>query len=294
VAWRDDVGTLSPVSSFVADGFSSFTEALMQLCRDADRAPKTAVMAVAGPVQSDEVHFTNRDWAFSQPELKSKLGLSALEVMNDFAALALSLPHLSEEDVERVAKGIPQGRAPMVVLGPGTGLGVATAVPQHESWVAVPGEGGHVAASLDHLVPPNAQARLWADGWLPWEDVLSGRGLVRLHRALHPDRSVEAPEDVTAVAREGDEAARRTLSVFAALLGRRASDAALQTGAWGGVYLAGGILPQLGDLFYRAAFRHAFETKGVYTDLVRKIPISLITRPDPAFLGLQATVARLT
>ena len=285
-------GALGAVTADLADDFPSFEEAVMEQAAQSRERLHGAVLSVAGPVQGDHVAFTNRSWAFSQSELKAKLGVQHVVAMNDFAALALSLPHLSAEDVETLAPGQPPPRTAKVVLGPGTGLGVAAAVPAGDTWIAVPGEGGHVAASLDGLVPERAQRSLWESGWLPWEEVLSGRGLLNLHRALQGEE-LSDPAQITQAAQDGDGGAQRTLSAFSALLGRRASDAALQAGAWGGVYLAGGIVPKLGDLFYRAAFRDAFETKGVYQDLVRQIPIYLIRRPDPVFLGLAATARSL-
>ena len=285
-------GTLGAVRQIRVEPGTPFLRALENARDDVAPSCTASILSIAGPVQGDHVAFTNRAWAFSQTELKDHLGIDHVIAMNDFAALALGLPHLAADDVDVIAQGAPALGSPMVVLGPGTGLGVSTAVPEGDRWLSVPGEGGHVAASLDGLVPDQAQKTLWREGWLPWEEVLSGRGLVRLHAALH-GTELAGPEVITALARDGHELSRRTLSTFSALLGRRASDAALQSGAWGGVFLAGGIIPKLGDLFYRAAFREAFENKGVYQDLVRRIPIKLITRPDPVFLGLSAVADQL-
>jgi len=287
-AWAERDGAQTQPVTLGADLFPSFDEALLSRCAEDGRSPDTAVIAVAGPVQDDTVTFTNRPWTFSQRALKQRLGLKALTVMNDFAAIALALPDLTAGHLETLQPGTPPAApSAKLALGPGTGLGVSCAVPAGGSWIAVPGEGGHVAAALDHLIPRAAQERLWSDGWLPWEEVLSGRGLVRVHRALHPDTALGSADRISAAALSGDLPALATLTAFSAALGRRASDGALQVGAWGGVYLTGGILPKLGSAFDWPAFQAAFRNKGVYTELVSRIPVYRITLADPAFLGLR-------
>ncbi|MGI9318885.1 MAG: ROK family protein [bacterium] len=292
-AWTNRKGEVWAVREQAADSFEGLVTALTMRCAEDKIAPESAIIAVAGPVQGDRVNFTNRPWSFSQAALKSALDLRQVRVMNDFAALALSLPKLTSDDLEVLVAGDPQPGSAMIAIGPGTGLGISTAVPNRQHWIALPGEGGHAAASLDGLVPPSAHNHLWQSGWLSWEEVLSGRGLVRLHHAMHPDQHCLAPEEITTAATAGDVNAQHSISCFCALLGRCASDAALLVGAWGGVFIAGGMIAAFGSLFDRVAFIDAFQSKGNYTELVRRIPVNLITRPFPAFIGMAHAAAIL-
>lgn len=285
-AWSNTKGEVQAVREQAADSFEDLGEALATRCADDKITPERVIIAVAGPVQGDRVKFTNRPWSFSQAALKSALNLQQVIVMNDFAALALSLPKLTPSDLELLVAGDPRPDAAMMAIGPGTGLGISTAVPNGQHWIALPGEGGHAAATLDGLIPTTAHTQLWQSGWLSWEDVLSGQGLVRLHQALHPDQRCTAPEEITAAASAGDAKAKQSISCFSALLGRCASDAALLVGAWGGVFIAGGMIAAFGSLFDRNAFIDAFQSKGSYSALVQRIPANLITRPFPAFIGL--------
>ncbi len=174
----------------------------------------------------------------------------------------------------------------MLAIGPGTGLGVSCVVPTDNSWVAVPGEGGHSAAALDCIVPPAAQQRLWESGWLPWEAVLSGPGLLRLHEGLHCASDLKTPKQVTLAAASGDESALQTLRCFSALLGRCTADNALITGAWGGVFLAGGVIKAIGNLFNHKAFLDGFEAGRERSELLHDIGVSVVTDPYPAFIGM--------
>jgi glucokinase len=285
-AWTNRKGEVWAAREQAADSFEDLVAALASRCAEDKTTPERAIIAVAGPVQGDRVSFTNRPWSFSQAALKSALNLQQLIVMNDFAALALALPKLTSSDLELLVEGDPQPGAPMIAIGPGTGLGMSTAVKNGHHWIALPGEGGHAAATLDGLIATTAHHRLWQSGWLSWEDVLSGQGLVLLHQALYPDQHCTAPEEITAAASEGDANAQQSISCFSALLGRCASDAALLVGAWGGIFITGGMIAAFGSLFDRNTFIDAFQSKGSYTELVQRIPVNLITRPFPAFVGL--------
>ncbi len=285
-AWTDGLSNAWGEQNRSADTFESLSDALSFRFRDDQIQPDCAIVAVAGPVKADHVQFTNRSWSFSQQQLKAELGLKQLIVINDFAAVALALPILKSAQLDVVKTVTSDKRAAMLAIGPGTGLGISCVVPVDKTWVAVPGEGGHSAAALDRIVPAAAQQRLWDSGWLPWEAVLSGPGLVRLHGALHCNNQLESPEQITLAATSGDESTRQTLWCFAALLGRCAADKALVVGAWGGVFLAGGMITAMGDLFDREAFLEGFETGREPSELIHDIGVSIITDPYPAFTGL--------
>jgi glucokinase len=260
--------------------------------RRASDRPKRAALAVAAPILGDEVQMINIDWRFSQSELKAQLGLQRLTVCNDFAAIAWGLPHIATEDRKQIGGGTPVPRTTMAALGPGSGIGVAALVPAADSWTAMTGEGGHVSLPASTSEEQDVIALLRERfGHCSAERVLSGQGLVNLYVALAElagrGQPTVTPEDVTRLASQREPLARKTLQMFFAMLGTVAGDIALTTGARGGVYIAGGIVPRLIDTLEKSEFRERFESKGRYRDYMAAIPTYLITAPLPAFRGLK-------
>src|SRR6185295_1246702 len=260
--------------------------------RRASDRPKRAALAVAAPILGDEVQMINIDWRFSQADLKAQLGLQRLTVCNDFAAIAWGLPHIAADDRKQIGGGTPMPRTTMAALGPGSGTGVAALVPAADSWTVVTGEGGHVSLPASTSEEQDVVALLRERfGHCSAERVLSGQGLVNLYVALGElagrGRPTVTPEDVTRLASQREPLARKTLQMFFAMLGTVAGDIALTTGARGGVYIAGGIVPRLIDTLEKSEFRERFESKGRYRDYMAAIPTYVITAPLPAFRGLK-------
>lgn len=258
--------------------------------------PKTAIIAVAGPVTGDVIPLTNASWVISPRKMIEDLGLEQVIVLNDFEAQALALPGYSGEDVQQVGGGTARENSTKFVLGPGTGLGAAGMVFAANTWVPVPGEGGHV--ELGPVTPEDYE--IWRhverrNGRVGAEDVLSGTGLPKLGRAvaswMKADRTFDTPAQITSAAEESDPVAVKTLQVFARALGRVAGDFALATLARGGVYLTGGITPRIKGFLTDGGFREAFEAKAPHEALMKKIPTFIVTHPDPALEGL-ASFAR--
>lgn len=254
-------------------------------------SPVAACVAVAGPVSGDRFRLTNGGWDFSLEATRFQLGLAHLELINDFAALALSLPHLSPDDVRPVGTASPIPGLPMAVLGPGTGLGVAGLLPAGDHWHPVCGEGGHVDLPVIEEQEIEILRILAAEQKaVTAECVLSGSGLVRLHRCLSRLHGVEhetlTPAQITELGDAGeDELCAETLDVFCALLGGVAGNVALTFGARGGVFLGGGILPRIPGILERSAFRQRFEAKLRMAHYVKVISTQLITAKAPALSG---------
>ncbi len=251
--------------------------------------PHAGVIAVAGPILGDRVRLTNREWEFSVVRLGCKLGL-ALRVVNDLAAVAAGAVTAGADAVEEVQPGTRAESAPRAFLGVGTGLGVSLAVRCGERWHVVPTEGGHrdLAAS-DPAEWRLVEALGRRHGHVSAELALSGPGLLELYRALGEIEGAAtpaaAPEEIDRLARAGDALARCALKRFSGWLGAFAGDLALTAGARGGVYLAGGMLPRMGELFDRAEFRRRFAAKGRFRAYLEAVPVRLITRPEIALLG---------
>ncbi|NUP02326.1 MAG: glucokinase [Nonomuraea sp.] len=249
--------------------------------------PGAACLALAGPIDGDRYRLTNSAWAGSVRELD----VPYAALLNDFEALAVSLPHLEGGDL--VSLGGPEpSHGVKAVLGPGTGLGVGGLVPSERGWIPIPGEGGHVTVPVIDRRELEIVRVLQSEG-LPHvvaEHLLSGPGLVRLHRALAKVNGVTAPglnaSDI--VARLDDSLCAETVEVFCAMLGSFAGNVALTLGARGGVYLGGGVLPRIVERVRASAFRARFVDNPDMPGYLEAIATTLIVAPQPALTGAAA------
>jgi len=269
-------------------------EAIADYLRDCGEPVRRAAICVAAPVTGDLVNMTNRGWSFSGEELKTRLGLEELRVVNDFTAVAMSLPFLPPGSLARIGGGEAVPGTAIGVLGPGTGLGVSGLVPVGDRFVALASEGGHVTlpASDDREAAVISALRRRI-GHVSAERLVSGLGLSNLHAALlemdgQPADGALPAEEITERARAGDGIARQTLDFFFAFLGTVAGNLALTLGARGGIYIAGGIAQKLRPELEASGFRSRFEAKGRYGAYLGKVPTWLVTEPVPAFRGLAA------
>jgi glucokinase len=257
-------------------------------------SPQDAVLAVAGPTERDgSVTLTNRGWLLEPGPLAAMLNLASVRLVNDFTAQALGIAQLTADERIALNAGEPWPHAPLAVIGPGTGLGVSGLLPQDSGWLALAGEGGHVT-----LAPADERESALIDGlrreWghVSAERVVSGPGLLGLYNHLAAAAGAPAlgapPEVTTRAGREGlaDEA----LNYFFAFLGTVAGNLALTLGARGGVYLCGGILPDLVAPLRASLFMERFCGKGRYRDYLAAIPVYLVTAPDTAFRGLASLI----
>ncbi|WP_425260482.1 glucokinase [Rubrivivax sp. RP6-9] len=262
--------------------------------------PRLGAIGIANPVTGDAVQMTNHHWSFSIEALRTALGLQRLVVMNDFEALARSLPLLGADEKVQIAGGRAadgQG-APIALIGPGTGLGVGGLVPTRGGWVPLAGEGGHV--TLAPVTPREAAvvaALQQRFGHASAERAVSGPGLVWLVEALCAVDGVPAPPDLDAarVTQRGQDGscARCTeaLQLFFAFLGSTAGNLALTLGARGGVYLGGGIVPRLQGLLKASDFHARFVGKGRFRGYLAAMPVVLITSTQhPALRGAAAAL----
>jgi glucokinase len=267
--------------------------------------PRSAAWALATALHGDRVELTNAGWSFSRQQMRATLGLDTLLLLNDFEALALCLPQLAPQQLRPIGAAPAQTAveaAARAVIGPGTGLGVAGLVPcpagagRPSHWLALPGEGGHtsLAAADDFEAALLAFVRR-RFAHVSAERLLSGIGLPLLHEAVaavlgRPAEGLAANAIVAAgVAEAGapgaDPLCRETLQHFCALLGGFAGNVALTLGARGGVYLGGGIVPRLGELFMQSRFRQRFEAKGRFEAYLAGVPTWLIVDTHAALAG---------
>jgi glucokinase len=275
--------------------FASIDEAVQQtMLAELGTKPRSAVFAVAGPVDGDEIALTNCPWIVRPKAMFATLGLGEVVVLNDFEAQALAVVALGEEHLENIGGGAPVANAGRVVLGPGTGLGVAGLIHSGGKWIPVPGEGGHMdigpRSARDHQIFPHLEP---IEGRISGEQILCGRGLVNAYRAVaSADGSTPVltrPAEITAAALAGtDKVAQEALRFFVTCLGRTAGDLALVFKSRGGVYLTGGIAQKIVPALKEGNFRDAFEDKAPHRDLMRSMPVYVITHPLAALSGLAA------
>jgi glucokinase len=248
--------------------------------------PQAAALAVAAPVRNDTVQMTNLHWTIEATDLRQSLGFQALTLLNDFEALACALPVLTDTQVRQIGAGQPDPAGTKVVIGPGTGLGMSALVPNPDGWRALPGEGGHASLAANNAqeaaIISQARERY---GHCSAERLISGPGLSLIHELLHGGSPIPT-EQLGALITAEDPAACASFALFCDLLGTAAADAALMLGAFGGVYIGGGIATRYTERFCASGFRQRFTAKGRYADYLNAIPTYLILADDPTLIGL--------
>lgn len=274
--------------------FPTVDDAMAAVLARSGSRPRSAMLALAAPVVGDEIPLTNCPWIVRPKRMIAGMGLGDVVLLNDFEAQALAVIALGEEHMEKIGSGAPADGAARVVLGPGTGLGVAGLVHALGRWIPIPGEGGHMdigpRTPRDFQVFPHIEK---LDGRISGEQILCGRGLVNAYRAVaKADGLVPVfaqPSEITAAALAGsDRTAEEALALFVTCLGRTAGDLALVFKSQGGVYLTGGIAQKIVPALTSGAFRDAFEDKAPHRELMRSMPVYVITHPLAALAGLAA------
>ncbi|WP_431225553.1 glucokinase [Serratia sp. L9] len=289
-----ETGDITQAKTYSGLEFDSLEAVIRQYLAEQQLAVEDACIAIACPVTGDWVAMTNHTWAFSIKAMQNSLGLKHLEVINDFTAVSMAIPMLSEADVLQFGGGKAHKDKPIAVYGAGTGLGVSHLVHVNRRWVSLPGEGGHVDFAPNSEEEDVILEVLRAEvGHVSAERVLSGPGLVNLYRAIvkadHRLPEKLQPKDITERAlADSCTDCRRALSLFCVIMGRFGGNLALNLGTFGGVYIAGGIVPRFMEFFKASGFRTAFEDKGRFKDYVREIPVFMITHSQPGLLGAGA------
>jgi glucokinase len=264
--------------------------------RGRDHRVAHALLAIAGPVKDDRCEFTNCPWTVDSRDLRDRFGFQSVQLVNDFEATALSLPHLAKQDLRSLGEGRGVPGASMVVLGPGSGLGVAGLVQNGAGHVVVPTEGGHATMAAESLREDEILNVLRQRyGHVSAERILSGPGIENLYQIVAAlDGTAAPPRDaaqITVAALEGAcPISREALNMFCAMLGGFAGNLALTYGARGGVYIAGGIAPRILDFLANSEFRLRFEKKGRLAAYLEEIPTQVIVHPAATFLGLTSLI----
>jgi len=282
---------LSDIQQFPCSRHGAPADAIRAYLAGIGRRPAHACLAVAAPVTGETIAFTNSNWSFTTTALRADLGFEEIVVLNDFQALALALPELRSHEFHQIGGDDPPIHATKVVLGAGTGIGVAGLVWSATGWVTVPSEGGHIALACRNAAEFALSEDLRSkEPHIPVERLVSGPGVAELYRLMASSRGLKPqpliPDEVLNRALAGtDDVAVETLRLFVTWFGSFAGDAALLFGARGGVYLGGGIAPKILKLLHSGTFRQAFEAKGRMQHFLKPIPIYVLLAEHATLRG---------
>ncbi|NQZ28651.1 MAG: glucokinase [Colwellia sp.] len=304
----DSMGiNISHIETYQCKQFTSLAEVLAHYIEVKALADTSinACFAIACPVDRDLISMTNLPWQFSQKELQQALKLNSLSFINDYTAIAMAIPLLSDNQKVKIGGGTSVAGKPISVCGPGTGLGVANLVSVNISgksqWHCISGEGGHIDFAA--VNETEQQVMNFIQGLkkrVSYEQLLSGYGLEQIHQALlfiNQGKEITtvkdklSARDITTNALNGTcEICQQTLTLFCNVLGSFAGNLALIMNSQGGVYIAGGIVPRFIDYLKSSDFRARFESKGRLAYITEQAPTYVITEEQPGLLGAAAFV----
>lgn len=277
--------------------WNTFPDLLRAFLEEAGTAAEisAACFGVAGPVEDNRAQVTYLPWVVDGGALAATFGSGRVEVVNDFAAAAQGVASLQPVDLATLQEGRPQERAPRLLIGAGTGLGVAALVPEGGSWRTIAGEGGHIGFSP----ADEEQLAVWRHlarpgGRVTAENVISGPGLAAIYACLQKvsPGSTAVAEPAAIVAAAGAEPlAGQALDLFIAAYGAFAGDLALLFMARGGVYLGGGIAPKILSRLQQGGFVRAFGARGAHARLMADFPVRVITNERLGLLGALSIAA---
>jgi glucokinase len=286
------------------DGLAPVVRAFLD---DLPERPERACIGVPGPVVEGRAHLSNLDWTVDESSLATALGIPRLRLINDFAALGHAIGSLGPEDVVELQAGDAQQGGAIALIGAGTGLGQALVLWTGDRYEPFPSEGGHVDFAPRTEREDRLRTHLRAKyGHVSYERVVSGPGLVETYRyvvesgiaAERPElrAAMERGEPAAVISRHAldgsDAASIAALDVFVAVYGAQAGNLALTLRATGGVYIGGGIAPQIVGKLRDGAFIAAFRDKGRMAELLGRIPVRVIVAEEAGLIGAAAAAAQ--
>jgi len=291
-----DVPAFSNVVTLQCKDFDGASNAIEHYVKSVDAgAPAAICLAAAGPIVDKRVRFTNNHWEISEDELAADFGIEAVRLLNDFEAVAYSVPFLTGDDCMPI--GMPDPQSPgaedytVGIVGPGTGLGAVGLCRQGNQILPIVGEAGHSGFAPETKVQIDILSALREHfDRVSSERLVSGPGLENIYWALtriHAAKRTQlrAAEIFAAAVDNSDEIAAEAVQMFFEILGQVAGDLALTLGAADGIYIAGGIVKRYPELLKNSGFRAAFESKGRHRSFMERVPTQLITRDKLGLLG---------
>ncbi|NRA71026.1 MAG: glucokinase [Gammaproteobacteria bacterium] len=294
-----DDETITEIECFKCDDHSSLEAVVSHYVELKQVSIVNACFGIAGPVVDKILKMTNLGWSFSAQSVKNTLGCDHVSFINDYTAITMSLPALKGDQLVTIHAAPGEPDAPRVVCGPGTGLGLAQLVKVNGFFECLSGEGGHVEfapanqrqiALLSYLM--NEFERVSA------ERLLSGQGIVNIYQALafidgEVPQSFDASQISQGFTHKTDKLCIETMEIFYQVLAQFVGNIVLTSGAFGGVYIAGGIMPRIIDHIDFEKFIEAYSHKGRFKNYVLKSPVYLITESQPGLIGASVYLKQL-
>lgn len=279
----DEAGEISAVQVLAAKDYQQFSDALQYFMDGVGiNEWQRAAIAVAAPVHASSFGFANSHWYIVKREVEALLGCSTVRWLNDFEAQALGVLTLQQEQLIEVKSGNIHERGNKLVIGPGTGIGVAALVANGDAWVPVVGEGGHAAFAPNSELELAVHARLLKQyDYIAWENLISGSGLPLLYKtlaqvlALPVQCKTAADISNAAYGPNPEPLAQQAMQMFFRQLGHICASAALMMGSIGGIYLTGGILPKLHNELLASDFVNSFTRHKLPAGYLSEMPIYL-------------------
>ncbi len=284
----------SYIEQFKINEFATLADVIsLFLSKAPNHQIEACAVAVATPITGDLIKLTNYDWQFSIAAVRQQFGWQRLKVINDFTALALSLPLLETNELVQIG-GVAvdlQEAQTIGLLGAGTGLGVSGLIATKEGWYPLSGEGGHVTLGARNQRELAIFAHFWQRyGHMSAERLLSGTGLGEVYQAICTLDGITPEEiDVATIAQRAMQSScpvcLEVMNLFCDCMGVVSGNLALTLGSTGGLYIGGGIIPRLGDFFIHSSFRQAFDSHGRFRAYLERIPVYVIHADQPALRG---------
>ncbi|MCL1125273.1 glucokinase [Shewanella surugensis] len=285
---------LNHIETYKCAEFSSLEAAINHYIEQNQLTVNKACICIAGAVNDEEIKMTNMDWRFSAHSIEKRCAINKVHLINDYHAIAMSLPHLSSTQLITMSKRKGQAHAPKMVCGPGTGLGIAQLVPIGEQYHCISGEGGHIAFAPTTEQQMHVLAYLFGQHKrVSIERLLSGQGIVNIYQALaaqasqHP-QPFDAKDITDAFINQADTLCVESVTLFLEILAQFLGDLVLMNGAFGGVYISGGIMPRIIEHVDLEQFNQCYTHKGRFKEYVDQAPLYLITEPQPGLIGAAA------
>jgi len=284
--------TQTHLECFKCDDFDSLeTVVAHYLSSKTDVTVADACFGVAGPVHGEVFTMTNLGWTFSVQSLKDSIGFNNVYFINDYTAISMSIPQLGSDDVTPIYAAKGDIDAPRIICGPGTGLGVAQLTKVDGYFECISGEGGHAEFAPNNLRQVKVlEALMGKFEHVAVERLLSGQGIVNIFQALAMVDKIDPQQfDASQISqrfiKQSDPLCIETMEIFCDVLAQYLGNMVLTSGAFGGVYIAGGIMPRIIEYIDKQRFIDAYSRKGRFKDYVLKAPIYLITEAQPGLMG---------
>lgn len=286
----------SDEATFQCADYASADLAIKQYLEDVGaHTPDVICLAAAGPIVDHRVRFTNNPWSIDSDELREEFSISSVRLLNDFEAIAYSIPFLEEQDCLPIglpeSEGLDDDYYTVGILGPGTGLGAVGLRKHGDLLIPIAGEASHGGFAPESQVQIDMLSALRERfDRVSTERFISGPGIENIYWAMcriHGEQKpqLKAAEIFVRANERSDSRAAESVQMFFEILGQAAGDFALAIGAKDGIYIAGGIVRRYPDMLENSSFRRGFESKGRHRSLMEQIPTQLIVHPQPGLLG---------